>query len=167
MTRLPRSSGASTIFEHRFGRKPEGMWLPETAVDLETLDILAQHGIRFTILSPYQAGKVRKHGGRNWVDAAGGQIDPTTPYEQRLPSGRRIVVFFYDGPISRALAFEQLLRAVKTLQTACTGHFPMIANGRSWYTWRPTANHTVIIIRMAIWRWPMPCTASARMDRYD
>ena len=96
-------------FEHRFGRKPEGIWLPETAVDIETLEILAEHRIRYTILSPYQAGRVRKRGGRKWHDVTGGRIDPKTPYEQRLPSGRRIALFFYDGPISQGIAFERLL----------------------------------------------------------
>jgi alpha-amylase/alpha-mannosidase (GH57 family) len=96
-------------FEHRFGRKPEGMWLPETAVDLETLDILAQHGISFTILAPRQAKRVRKIGGRNWRDVAGEQIDPTMVYRLRLPSRRSINLFFYDGPISRGVAFERLL----------------------------------------------------------
>jgi alpha-amylase/alpha-mannosidase (GH57 family) len=96
-------------FEHRFGRKPEGMWLPETAVDLETLDILAQHGISFTILAPRQAKRVRKVGGRNWRDVAGEQIDPTMVYRLRLPSRRSINLFFYDGPISRGVAFERLL----------------------------------------------------------
>ena len=47
-------------FRHRFGRDPEGMWLAETAVDLETLDLLALHGIRFTILAPRQGAKIRK-----------------------------------------------------------------------------------------------------------
>jgi alpha-amylase/alpha-mannosidase (GH57 family) len=93
-------------FEHRFGRPPEGMWLPETAVDLETLDIMAELGIRFTILAPSQANRVRPLGGRHWRDVSGGRIDPTMAYVQRLPSGRRITVFFYDGPISRAVAFE-------------------------------------------------------------
>jgi alpha-amylase/alpha-mannosidase (GH57 family) len=96
-------------FEHHFGRKPEGMWLPETAANLETLDILAQLGIKFTILAPYQASKVRKIGARAWRDVSGGRINPTTPYELRLRSGRKINLFFYDGPISRAVAFEGLL----------------------------------------------------------
>jgi len=96
-------------FEHRFGRRPEGMWLPETAVDLETLDILASEGIKFTILAPRQASRVRRIGGRSWKDVSGDRIDPTRAYEVRLPSKRRIAVFFYDGPISRAVAFEGLL----------------------------------------------------------
>jgi alpha-amylase/alpha-mannosidase (GH57 family) len=97
-------------FEHRFGRKPEGMWLPETAVDIETLGIMAELGIRFTILSPYQAKRSRRKGGRAWRDASGGRVDPSTPYEIRLPSRKRISVFFYDGPISRGIAFEGLLQ---------------------------------------------------------
>ncbi len=96
-------------FERRFGRMPEGMWLPETAVDTETLETLAECGIRFTILSPYQARSVRKIGATTWQDVSGGKIDPTMPYLQRLPSGHSIVIFFYDGPISRAVAFEGLL----------------------------------------------------------
>lgn len=96
-------------FERRFGRMPEGMWLPETAVDLETLETLAECGIHFTILSPYQARAVRKIGATAWQDVSGGKIDPTMPYLQRLPSGRSVVIFFYDGPISRAVAFEGLL----------------------------------------------------------
>lgn len=96
-------------FEHRFKRKPEGLWLPETAVDLETLDLLAAAGIKFTVLSPYQASHVRPVGGRSWRDVSRGRIDPSTPYRIRLQSGRSISVFFYDGPISRAIAFEDLL----------------------------------------------------------
>jgi alpha-amylase/alpha-mannosidase (GH57 family) len=96
-------------FERRFKRFPEGMWLPETAVDLETLDMLAELGIRFTILAPYQASRVRRVGGRTWRDVGGGRVDPTMAYEKRLPSGRSISLFFYDGPISRAVAFEGLL----------------------------------------------------------
>jgi alpha-amylase/alpha-mannosidase (GH57 family) len=96
-------------FEHRFGRKPEGMWLPETAVDLETLDLLAEFGMKFTILAPRQASRVRRLGSRSWKDVTGDRIDPTRPYLLRLPSRRKIALFFYDGPISRAVAFEGLL----------------------------------------------------------
>ena len=96
-------------FVHRFGRDPEGMWLPETAVDLETLEILADHGIRFTILSPYQAGRVRPIGAEEWTDTGQGDIDPKMPYIQNLSGGRSLAIFFYDGPISQAVAFERLL----------------------------------------------------------
>ena len=110
-------------FERRFRRTPEGMWLPETAVDLETLDILAELGIRFTILSPYQAARWRNLGDEEWQDAAGGRIDPTRPYLQNLPSGRSINLFFYDGPISRALAFEKLLSQGENLVNRLAGAF--------------------------------------------
>jgi alpha-amylase/alpha-mannosidase (GH57 family) len=96
-------------FQNRFGRMPEGMWLPETAVDLETLEILAEFGIKYTILAPRQASRVRKIGGRTWKDVSGDRIDPTRAYQVRLPSRRRMSLFFYDGPIARAVAFEGLL----------------------------------------------------------
>jgi alpha-amylase/alpha-mannosidase (GH57 family) len=96
-------------FEHRFQRKPEGMWLPETAVNTESLEVLAEQGIRFTILAPRQAKSVRRKNGRKWVDVSGGQIDPSRAFTVTLPSRRTITVFFYDGPISQAVAFEGLL----------------------------------------------------------
>jgi hypothetical protein len=97
-------------FEFRFGRLPEGMWLPETAADLATLDVLAEHGIKFTILSPYQASRVRSlQKDAEWEDVNGARIDPTMPYVVKLPSGRSIVIFFYDSPVSQAVAFEKLL----------------------------------------------------------
>jgi alpha-amylase/alpha-mannosidase (GH57 family) len=96
-------------FEHRFGRSPEGMWLAETAADIETLDVLAELGIQFTILSPFQASRVREIGKRHWRDVNGARIDPTRPYLAHLPSGRTINLFFYDGPVSQAVAFENLL----------------------------------------------------------
>ena len=95
-------------FETRFGRKPQGMWLPETGVDVASLEALAAEGIEFTILEPHQALRWRPLGAEEWNGHAG-TIDPTMPYQCRLPSGRLIVIFFYDGPISRAIAFEQLL----------------------------------------------------------
>ncbi len=99
-------------FRHRFNREPEGMWLAETAVDLETLETLAEHGIRFTVLAPHQAARVRSAGsvdGADWQDVTGSKIDPSVAYVQKLPSGRSIALFFYDGPVSRAVAFEKLL----------------------------------------------------------
>jgi alpha-amylase/alpha-mannosidase (GH57 family) len=90
-------------FRFRFGRRPEGMWLPETAVDLETLDLMAQHGIQFTILAPSQAKSM------DGIDVTGQRIDPARAYRQKLPSGRSIHLFFYDGPVSQAVAFERLL----------------------------------------------------------
>ncbi len=116
-------------FEHHFRRPAEGMWLPEAAVDLETLEILAELGIRFTILSPHQATRVRGPGNRTWDSVAGGQIDPTRAYEQRLPSGRSIAIFFYDGPISRAVAFEGLLSRGETFANRLNGAF---SQDRNW-----------------------------------
>ncbi len=96
-------------FKSRFDRFPEGMWLGETAVNTTTLEILAKHGIKFTILSPYQAKRFRKKGEKDWKDGTGAKIDPRRPYEMNLPSGNKINLFFYDGPASQAVAFEGLL----------------------------------------------------------
>ena len=96
-------------FQRRFGRTPEGMWLPETAVDTETLEILAEHEVKFTILAPRQASRIRRFGSRSWKDVSGAKIDPSRAYLARLPSRRSIGLFFYDGPISQAVAFEGLL----------------------------------------------------------
>ena len=96
-------------FTARFGRRPEGMWLAETAVDDATLELLAAEGVRFTVLSPYQAARVRPVGDGAWHDVTGGRVDPTMPYRVPLPSGAHIDVFFYDGPLSQGVAFEGLL----------------------------------------------------------
>jgi alpha-amylase/alpha-mannosidase (GH57 family) len=110
-------------FEHRFGRKPEGMWLPETAVDLESLDIMAELGVRFTILAPHQARRVRRLGRRQWQDVSGQRIAPTRAYELKLPSGRKINLFFYDGPVSRGVAFGDLLERGENLAHRLRGAF--------------------------------------------
>ncbi len=96
-------------FEFRFRRKPEGMWLPETAVNLETLSVLAENGIKFTILAPRQAKRIRRRGSRTWEDVTGERIDPSRAYYVQLPNRKRINIFFYDGPISQAVAFEGVL----------------------------------------------------------
>jgi len=96
-------------FESRFGRRPEGMWLPETAVDTETLLVLAENGIKFTILAPRQAKRVRNRESRKYDDVSGGRVDPARAYVARLPTKLVMCVFFYDGPISQGVAFEGLL----------------------------------------------------------
>ncbi len=145
-------------FEHRFGRRPEGMWLAETAVNREVLDLMAQEGIRFTILAPVQCARVRilepasspatnpdvldpaqslpkglasetwdrtaaeptpstpllsPLSSLPWAETPNAIVDPTHPYLVRLDQGRSIAVFFYDGPNSRAIAFEGLLNSGK------------------------------------------------------
>ncbi|HYT57004.1 MAG TPA: DUF3536 domain-containing protein [Verrucomicrobiae bacterium] len=110
-------------FEKRFKRAPEGMWLPETAVDLETLELLANHGIRFTVLAPHQAARVRPIGDPVWHDLNGTSIDTTRAYLQRLPSGQSIALFFYHGPTARAVAFEGLLSHGDRFVERLTGAF--------------------------------------------
>jgi alpha-amylase/alpha-mannosidase (GH57 family) len=117
-------------FQTRFGRDPEGMWLAETAADLDTLEALADNGIRFTVLAPHQARGVRKlgHGGR-FRNVEGAKIDPTRAYQLKLPSGRTISLFFYDGPVSQAVAFENLLDNGETFAKRILGGF---ADTRDW-----------------------------------
>jgi len=96
-------------FTSRFKRRPEGMWLPETAVDVETLEILAEEKIVFTILSPKQASRIKPVNDTQWMDVRYGGIDCSQPYLCCLPSGESIVIFFYDESISQELAFSNLL----------------------------------------------------------
>jgi alpha-amylase/alpha-mannosidase (GH57 family) len=99
-------------YQHHYGTPPEGMWLAETAVDSESLELLAQHGIKFTLLAPSQCRQVRdlKSGGE-WIETPDASVDTTRPYLVRFPSGLSIAVFFYNGPTSRAIAFEGLLNS--------------------------------------------------------
>lgn len=96
-------------FEYRFNRKPEGMWLAETAVDLTSLELLVKHDIKFTILAPRQAAAIRKIGENSWHDVNTESIDTRRPYKCVLPSGNSIVLFFYDGDIAQGVAFNGLL----------------------------------------------------------
>lgn len=108
-------------FEHRYGRRPEGMWLAETAVDVPTLECLAEQGIAFTVLAPHQASRYKGKGGDHWIDVDG--IDPSRAYEQTLASGRTISLLFYDGPVSQAVAFERLLHSGLSLSDRIAGAF--------------------------------------------
>jgi alpha-amylase/alpha-mannosidase (GH57 family) len=110
-------------FRRRFRRDPEGMWLPETAVDLETLEILSSFGIKFTILAPWQASRLRRSPGTEWINLAGQGIDSRRAYACNLPSGRSIGLFFYDASVSRAVAFEKLLFSGENLARRLTSRF--------------------------------------------
>lgn len=116
-------------FEHRFGRAPEGMWLPETAADTDTLEALVDAGLRFTILAPHQAAEVRPPGRKDWRDVRGARIDPRRGYLTRLPSGRSLALFFYDGPVSQAVAFEQLLSNGDKFRVRLMGAFDPTRQG--------------------------------------
>jgi alpha-amylase/alpha-mannosidase (GH57 family) len=116
-------------FEHRFGRKPEGMWLAETAVSRSVLDLLAKERIQFTVLAPHQAARVRRIAapGKDpnpWIETIDASVDTTHPYLVRLENGRCIAVFFYDGPASRAIAFEGLLNDGETFARRLLSGFP-------------------------------------------
>ena len=95
-------------FEKRFRRKPEGMWLAESAADDASLQTLVDAGISFVILSPHQAQAVASPDG-DFSPVSNGNVDVTRPYRATLASGASIAVFFYHGPLSQAVAFERLL----------------------------------------------------------
>src|SRR5579859_4986850 len=78
-------------FRHRYGYDASGMWLAETAIDSETLDVMAQCGVTYTVLAPWQTIQ---------------PIDPTEPYIVSLPSGRSMTVFFYNAPLSGGVSFD-------------------------------------------------------------
>ena len=104
-----------TDYKQHYGSAPEGMWLAETAADSESLELMAQHGIKFTLMAPHQCKRVRVlTDGAGWMDTPGASVDSTRPYLVRFASGASIAVFFYNGPASRAIAFEGLLNSGET-----------------------------------------------------
>ena len=107
-------------FRYRFGREPEGMWLAETAIDYETVTTLIDEGIRFTVLAPSQAESCRPlpteaEPDPDWHEVGGSQIDPNRPYRCFIPDGRYLDIFFYDGPISRDMGFNDVLSSSQYL----------------------------------------------------
>lgn len=102
-------------FRHRFKRLPESIWLAETACNEETLEVLVEEGIQFIILEPNQAAEVRLLDSEKWHDVSQGQIDPKRPYRCFLKKHPKkfIDIFFYDGPVSRAMGFGDLLFEAK------------------------------------------------------
>ncbi|RXH58522.1 DUF3536 domain-containing protein [Granulicella sibirica] len=133
-------------FVHRFHRRPEGMWLAETAVNRAVLDLMAREGIKFTILAPNQCARIRPliqeespdlpislvpgkpaptpiKKPNDWIGTPDATVDPTHAYLVKLDEGRSINVFFYDGPGSRAIAFEGLLNSGETFARRLLGGF--------------------------------------------
>ncbi len=103
-------------YESHYGHLPYGMWLPETAVDADSLELMAQHGIEFTILAPHQCKRIRAlKEDAAWGDTPNASVDTTRPYLIRFQSGVSMAVFFYNGPVSRAIAFEGLLNSGESL----------------------------------------------------
>jgi alpha-amylase/alpha-mannosidase (GH57 family) len=104
-------------FRDRFKREAESIWLPETACNDDTLDLLIDQGMRYVILAPEQARRTRRVGDETWSDVACGTVDTTRPYQlfHRDGSGRSLAVFFYNGPLARAIAFERALTSSEGL----------------------------------------------------
>ncbi|MDQ3001833.1 MAG: DUF3536 domain-containing protein [Fibrobacterota bacterium] len=104
-------------FERRFHRKPEGMWLAETGINMDTVVALIREGIKYTVLAPTQAQRVRALIEDAWTDVSNSNIDPRRPYrvfpvsEDGTPIEKGYLdVFFYDGPLSHGVGFEHLLK---------------------------------------------------------
>jgi hypothetical protein len=115
-------------FRARFGREAEGCWLPETAVDDESLEVLAEEGVKFTVLAPHQAWRVRPLDGGAWEEV-GERIDPSRAYLWRGRDGHQLALFFYDAPISRAIAFEDALERSENFVARLRGGF---SDARPW-----------------------------------
>ena len=109
-------------FKQRFGRDPVGFWLPETAVDRETLDVVAAAGITFTVLAPHQVSKVPERG---------------FPAKVELNDGRSIAVFVYNGALAHAVAFGGLATDANRWTEALSGTPPgtiasIAVDGETW-----------------------------------
>jgi alpha-amylase/alpha-mannosidase (GH57 family) len=104
-------------FRHHFRREPESLWLPETACDDRTLEVLIEEGLRFVILAPSQAAAYRASESEQWHLLPDDGIDTGRPYRfmHRDGSGRSIVVFFYNRALSQGIAFERALTSSRQL----------------------------------------------------
>lgn len=113
-------------FRRRFGRPADGMWLPEAAINAEVVDALIEEGVGFIVLSPYQASAFRPLGDPDWVQIERGSIDPTRSYliRHRIHADRKLDVVFYDGPKSKAIAFERALHTSQHFVDNLVNHAP-------------------------------------------
>lgn len=109
-------------FKRRFGREPEALWLAETACNTPTLCDLADAGMKYVILAPGQCARVRKIGAEKWQEV-GAQVDPKRAYLCKLPNGKSIAIFFYDGPVSQSIAFADTLSSGEKLAGRLLGAF--------------------------------------------
>jgi hypothetical protein len=108
-------------FEVRFGRRSEGMWLPETAVNPSVLDILIEEGVRFIILSPWQAEAYCPQGSQKWKPLGGEPAPPHRAYRIDRPAGS-IAVFFYNHQLAHGISFEHYLRSADALYDRILHH---------------------------------------------
>ena len=117
-------------FEYHFKREPEGIWLPETACNMETIEALIDEGVKFIILDTGQAEKVKSPTGE-WIDVSNGSINPKIPYKcySELHPDRFITIFFYDGPISKAVAFDDVLKSSQNLLNKITQAIDLAVKG--------------------------------------
>ncbi|MGH9898673.1 MAG: DUF3536 domain-containing protein [Pyrinomonadaceae bacterium] len=115
--RLTQVRWGRADFRYRFERDPESLWLPETACNDAVLSTLIDEGLKYVILSPYQAGRARALSGGDWIDVSNGKVDPAIPYRNfhRDGSKRSIDIFFYDGPLAKSIAFEGALASSQAL----------------------------------------------------
>ncbi len=127
-------------FRFRFGRQAESLWLPETAANDQTLSLLIDQGLRYVILAPDQAKRVLPDSPGSWVDVPPGGIDTTRPYRYLHPdgSGRWLAIFFSNGPLARAIAFEKALTSSRGLvdsfiRVAQTGKLVHVATDGETY----------------------------------
>jgi alpha-amylase/alpha-mannosidase (GH57 family) len=104
-------------FKHHFGRDSEGIWLPETACNRETIEVLINEGVKYIILDTSQAAMIRKPGEAEWIDVNDNSINPRQPYKcySKVNKSKFITIFFYDGPVSKAVAFDDVLESSQNL----------------------------------------------------
>lgn len=104
-------------FKYHFGRDSEGIWIPETACNSETIEVLINEGVKYTILDTSQAESFRKTGSKEYIDVTDSSIDPKNPYRcySELHPGKYINIFFYNGPVSKSVAFDDVLKSSQNL----------------------------------------------------
>jgi alpha-amylase/alpha-mannosidase (GH57 family) len=104
-------------FKHHFGRDSEGIWLPETACNIETVEVLMNLGVKYIILDTSQAAYYRKMDSAEWIDVNDGSINPKRPYRcfSAIQKDKFLDIFFYDGPVSKSVAFDDVLESSQNL----------------------------------------------------